>query len=141
MKPDAAVAKPTTISSAARVGVHHNAVAAAKVPNIVVKRISNSSSFSYRISVRFLQRRLHRLQQASSTWPSAPGQFPIAGEAGWHEHQYDDGDDPDRDLLNPIRDREGQTVEADALFQVPEQFDRRRDHDDAGDGTAEAIHA
>src|SRR5450631_2958266 len=141
MKPDAAVANPTTISSAALVGVDHSADAAAKTPNTLVKRISNPSVFLDLTSVQFLQSRLHRLRQVPLERPSSPGEFPVAGEAGWQVHQNDDRDDADRDFLNPVRERDGQAAEAHALFQVAKHLDQRGNHDDAGNGTAEAVHA
>src|ERR1700731_3818286 len=102
MNPDAAVANPTTISSAARAGVHPTAIAAAKVPSTVLKRIRHSSLFLYGTSVRFFQGRFHGLRQAPLQRPSAEGDFPVAGEAGRQVHQDDDRDDADRDLLNPV---------------------------------------
>src|SRR5882757_2522993 len=102
MKPDAAVANPTTISSAAKAGVVSSADAAARTPNTLTKRIRNSSIWT---SVRFFQGGLHRWCQAPLQRPSAPGEFPVAGQAGGHVHQDDDGDDTDRDLLHPVRQR------------------------------------
>src|SRR6266581_8626394 len=109
MKPDAAVANPTTISSAARAGVAKSADAAANTPNTLTKRIRNSSIWT---SVRFFQGRLHRGRQASLERPSAPGEFSVTGEAGRQVHQDDDGDDADRDLLNAVRQCDRQAVEA-----------------------------
>src|SRR5258708_15987225 len=140
MKPEAAVANPTTIAWAAGAGVPHSAVAAAKALSVVVKRIYPFLRFVRRTSVQFLQGRLHRSRQPPLERPSSPGEFPVAGEAGWQVHQDDDGDDADRDLLNPVRECDGQTAEADAPFQVAKHLDQCGDHHDAGDGAAEAVH-
>src|SRR5450755_4310993 len=137
MKPDAAVANPTTISSAASAGVASSADAAAKMPNSFTKRICNSSIWT---SVRFFQSRLHRWRQAPVERPSAPGEFPVAGEAGGQVHQDDDCDDADRDLLNSIGQRDRKAAEADAFFQVAKQLDQGRNHDDASNRAAETIH-
>src|SRR4030088_874558 len=107
MKPDAAVANPTTISSAARAGVHHSAVAAAKAPSVLVKRILPFLGFGHRTSVQFLQGRLQRPRQPPLERPSSPGEFPVAGEAGWQVRRDDNGNDADRDLLNPVREGDG----------------------------------
>src|SRR5258708_19690176 len=104
MKPEAAVANPTTIAWAAGAGVPHSAVAAAKALSVVVKRIYPFLRFVRRTSVQFLQGRLHRSRQPPLERPSSPGEFPVAGEAGCQIHQDDAGGDPDRDLLNPVRD-------------------------------------
>src|SRR3979490_2186189 len=113
MKPDAAVANPTTISSAASAGVANSADAAARMPSTLTERIRNSSMWT---SVRFFQGGLHGWCQAPLQRPSAPGKFPVAGQAGGQVHQDDDRDDADRDLLHPVRQCDRQAAEADAFF-------------------------
>src|SRR5262249_42857365 len=111
MNPEAAVAKPTTISSAARAGVNHSADPAASIPITLVKRISHSSTCTS-TSIQFLQDRPHWLCQASPKRPRAPGELLVAGESARQVHQDDDCGDADRDFLDPVWQRDGEAAKA-----------------------------